>query len=97
MILKLLALLNGTLGIGFVTAIVGIGSWSLLISYMILTLGYGVKEAVATSLVCTIITSSSAAPHLPQEETHEPKDGVAVELSTAVGAILGAYPTLHHG
>ena len=62
MILKLLALLNGTLGIGFVTAIVGIGSWSLLISYMILTLGYGVKEAVATSLVCTIITSSSAAP-----------------------------------
>ncbi|RLG88859.1 MAG: sulfite exporter TauE/SafE family protein, partial [Thermoprotei archaeon] len=44
-------LFAGALGIGFVSAIAGIGGGSLMVPYMILALGYDVKVAIATSLM----------------------------------------------
>ncbi len=86
--------LVSAVGIGFVSAIAGIGGGVLVVPFLILVLGIDVKVAVATSLLCVIVTSSSAASVYLKEGLIDIKALANLEPSTALGAIVGAYITL---
>ena len=86
--------LVSAVGIGFVSAIAGIGGGVLIVPFLILVLGIDVKVAVATSLLCVIVTSSSAASVYLREGLIDVKALANLEPSTALGAIVGAYITL---
>jgi len=94
MLLNLLVLFAGALGIGFVSAIAGIGGGSLMVPFMVLMLDYDVKVAIATSLLCIVVTSSSAASVYLRRGAVDIKTALLLEPTTALGAIVGAYITL---
>ncbi|ADI31527.1 sulfite exporter TauE/SafE family protein [Staphylothermus hellenicus] len=92
--LDLIILFLGALGIGFVSAIVGIGGGTLMIPFMVLVLNYDVKEAIATSLVSIIVTSSSASSIYLRRRDVDLKTAFLLEPPTAAGAIVGAFLTI---
>ena len=94
LLLKLLTLFGGALGIGFVSAIAGIGGGSLMVPFMVLLLGYNVRVAIATSLLCIVVTSSSAASVYLRRGLVDVGTALTLEPATAAGAIAGAYVTL---
>ncbi|MCD6084886.1 MAG: sulfite exporter TauE/SafE family protein [Desulfurococcales archaeon] len=94
MLSNLLMLFAGALGIGFVSAIAGIGGGSLMVPFMVLVLNYDVKVAIATSLLCIVVTSCSAASVYLRRGTVDVKTALLLEPTTALGAIVGAYITL---
>ncbi len=94
MMLDLVLLFVGAIGIGFVSAITGIGGGSLMVPFMVLVLNYDVKVAVATSLICIVVTSSSAASVYLKRGLVDVKTALLLEPTTALGAIVGAYITL---
>lgn len=85
----------GAIGIGFVSAIGGIGGGSLMVPFMVLVLNYDVRVAIATSLLCIVVTSSSAASVYLEKKLVDLKTALILEPTTAVGAIAGAYLTLN--
>lgn len=87
-------LFAGALGIGFVSAVAGIGGGTLMVPFMVIVLGYDVKTAIATSLICIIVTSSSASAVYLRKGMVDLKAALLLEPSTAAGATLGAYITL---
>ena len=84
----------GALGIGFVSAIGGIGGGSLMVPFMVLLLGYDVKVAVATSLLSIVVTSASSASVYLRRGSVDLRTALILEPATAVGAVIGAYTTL---
>ncbi len=94
MISSLILLFVGAIGIGFVSAITGIGGGSLMVPFMVLVLNYDVKVAIATSLICIVVTSSSAASVYLKRGLVDVKTALLLEPATALGAIVGAYITL---
>lgn len=84
----------GAFGIGFISAIAGIGGGSLLVPFLVLALGYDVKIAIATSLMCIVVTSSSASSEYLRRGLVDMNTALLLEPLTALGAITGAYVTL---
>ncbi len=84
----------GALGIGFISAMAGIGGGSLLVPFLVLALGYDVKIAIATSLMCIVVTSSSASSEYLRRGLVDMNTALLLEPLTALGAITGAYVTL---
>lgn len=87
-------LVLGAFGIGLVSAVAGIGGGSLLVPFLILALGYNVKVAIATSLMCIVVTSSSASSEYLRRGLVDVNTALLLEPLTALGAITGAYVTL---
>ncbi len=92
-VITLIWLFLGALGIGFVSAISGIGGGSLIVPFMVLVLGFNIKVAVATSLIAIIITSSIASSEYMRENMVDIKTALTLEPITTIGAILGATIT----
>jgi len=92
--IPILLLVFGAFGIGFLSAMAGIGGGSLLVPFLILALGYDVKVAIATSLMCIVVTSSSASSEYLKRGLVDVKTALLLEPLTALGAIMGAYVTL---
>lgn len=93
-VLDLILLFIGAVGIGFVSAITGIGGGSLAVPFMVLVLNYNVKVAIATSLLCIVVTSSSATSVYLKRGIVNLETALLLEPATAIGAIVGAYITL---
>ena len=94
MLFDLVLLFIGAIGIGFVSAVAGIGGGSLMVPFMVLVLNYNVKVAIATSLLSIVATSSSAASVYLRREMVDLKIALLLEPTTALGAIVGAHITL---
>ncbi len=92
--IELLTLFISAIGVGFVSAIAGIGGGSLLVPFMVLVLGYDIKIAVAASLLCVIATSSMAASEYLERGIVDLKTALLLEPITSLGAIVGANLTL---
>ncbi len=84
--LFVLGLAAGTFG-----ALVGLGGGVILVPVLSLWFGLPIKSAVGISLVCVIATSSGAAAVYVQRRWTDLRLGMVLELSTALGAITGAY------
>jgi len=65
-----------------------------MVPFMVLLLGYDVKVAIATSLMCIIATSASSASVYLREGMVDVRTALVLEPATAVGAIIGAYSTI---
>ncbi len=92
--MRLITLALGGLGIGFVSAIAGIGGGSLMVPFMVILMGYDVKVAIATSLACIIATSTSSASVYLRSGMVNVKTALTLEPLTAIGAVIGAYATV---
>lgn len=91
---NLLLLFIGAIGIGFVSAIAGIGGGSLMVPFMVLMLNYDVRIAIAISLLCVVVTSSTVASEYLKRGLVNIRIALLLEPITALGAIVGAYITL---
>lgn len=92
--IDLLVLLMGAFGIGYISAITGIGGGSLMVPFMVIVLGYDVKQAIATSLVCIVIESSFASNIYLRRRWVDLRTALMLEPITVTGAVTGAYLTI---
>ena len=84
-----LVLLAAGAAAGLFGSLLGLGGGILIVP--MLTLGFGVplREAVAISLVCVIVTSSALAGVYLQRHVANLRLGMVLELFTASGALVG--------
>jgi len=85
-----LVLLAGGAAAGVFGSLLGLGGGVLIVP--LLTLGFGrpLREAVAVSLVCVIVTSSAAAGAYLRGRVANLRLGTVLALFTASGALVGA-------
>jgi uncharacterized membrane protein YfcA len=85
-----LLLLAGGAAAGLFGSLLGLGGGILIVP--LLTLGFGrpLREAVAISLVCVIVTSSAAAGAYLRGRVANLRLGAVLALFTASGALVGA-------
>lgn len=78
---------------GFVTgtfgALLGLGGGVFLIPFLVLVLGLPIHQAVATSIVAVIATSSAGAAMNLERHTVNMRLGMLLEIGTVLGAIAG--------
>jgi uncharacterized membrane protein YfcA len=85
-----LVLMAGGAAAGVFGSLLGLGGGVLIVP--LLTLGFGrpLREAVAVSLVCVIVTSSAAAGAYLRGRVANLRLGTVLALFTATGALVGA-------
>ena len=74
---------------GVLGAILGIGGGVLLIPILVIGLGLPMHEAVATSIISVIATSTAVASTNVERGTANMRLGMTLEIATALGAIAG--------
>jgi len=77
------------LGVGFLSAMLGIGGGALIVPVMVLIFGYSIHTAIATSLIVIIATSNSAASVNVLKNLVNIRLGLFLEMITAAGAVCG--------
>ena len=84
-----LLMVVGGVAAGFFGSLLGLGGGVLIVP--LLTLGFGrpLREAVAVSLVCVIVTSSAAAGAYLRGRVANLRLGAVLALFTATGALVG--------
>ncbi len=93
-IMEFILLFMGALGIGFASAIGGIGGGSLMVPYMVLILKYNVRTAIASSLMTIIATSCSASSIYFEKKLVNIDIALILIPTTVLGAIIGSYTNL---
>ncbi len=88
--LYLLGLVGLGAGAGLLGSLLGIGGGLLISPFLILLFGVPIEQAIATSLVAIIATSSVAASFYVQEKLSDIRLGMVLELATTLGAVSGA-------
>jgi uncharacterized membrane protein YfcA len=84
-----LVLAVGGVAAGLFGALLGLGGGILIVPLLTLAMGVPLREAVAVSLVCVIVTSSAAAGVYLQRHVANLRLGMVLELFTATGAVVG--------
>jgi uncharacterized membrane protein YfcA len=84
-----LVMLGGGLLAGVFGSLLGLGGGILIVPLLSLGFGLPVREAVAVSLVCVIMTSSAAAGVYLERDVANMRLGMTLELFTATGALIG--------
>jgi len=82
-------MLAGGVAAGAFGSILGLGGGVLIVPLLTLVFGLPLREAVAISLVCVIVTSSASAGVYLQRRQANLRLGMILELFTAAGAIVG--------
>lgn len=86
LLLVILGFLAGLLG-----AVTGIGGGVLLAPILALYFGIPIREAIGTSLVAVITTSTASSSVHLQRHTTDIRLGMTLELATSLGAAVMAY------
>lgn len=84
-----LLLVAGGAAAGVFGALLGLGGGILIVPLLTLGFALPLREAVAVSLVCVIVTSSASASVYLQREVANLRLGMSLELFTAMGALCG--------
>lgn len=74
---------------GLFGALLGIGGGVFLVPFLNLVLGYSFKQAVATSLVTVIATSSAVSARTAGKQLINLRLGMLLEVATAAGGLAG--------
>lgn len=80
------SMVAGTFG-----AMLGLGGGIIVIPVLTLIFGVPMKEAIATSLVTVIATSTSAAVVYVEKHFANIRLGMTLEMATTVGALIGGF------
>src|SRR5512143_535172 len=83
--LSILGFFAGGLG-----ALLGIGGGLIIIPILTLYFGVPIHQAIGTSLVCVIATSSGAAARYVEHRLADIRLGMTLELATTIAAIGGS-------
>ena len=86
---QLLLLMVGGSAAGVFGALLGLGGGVLMVPLLTLGFGLPLRESIGTSLVCVIVTSSSAASVYLRRNVANLRLGMTLELFTALGAMAG--------
>jgi uncharacterized membrane protein YfcA len=78
-------------GAGLIGALFGLGGGILIVPILVLVLEVPMHNAVATSLLCVIATSSAAASKNVSKGIANIHLGMALEVWTVAGSILGSF------
>jgi len=84
-----LSLLLGGFVTGTFGALLGLGGGVFLIPFLVLVLGFPMHQAIATSIVAVIATSSAGAAINLERRTVNMRLGMLLEIATVAGAIAG--------
>lgn len=84
LVLVLLGVFAGWLG-----AVVGIGGGVVIVPALVLGFGYGIRLAVAASLVAVVATSTAAGSAYVGEGLANMRLGMTLEIATTLGGITG--------
>jgi hypothetical protein len=84
-----LLMIGGGATAGFFGSLLGLGGGVLIVPLLTLGFGLPLRESVAVSLVCVIMTSSAAAGVYLERHVANLRLGMTLELFTAVGALVG--------
>jgi uncharacterized membrane protein YfcA len=90
--LSMVSLLLGSIPVGFLGALTGLGGASILIPILV-SMGIPVKEAIACGMASIIATSSGSASSYVRERIANVRVAMFLEMFTTVGAIVGATIT----
>jgi uncharacterized protein len=82
-------LLAGGFVAGTFGALLGLGGGVLLIPFLVLVLGVPMHQAIATSIIAVIATSSAGASMNLERRTVHIRLGMLLEIATVTGAIFG--------
>jgi uncharacterized protein len=84
----LLLVLGGAIA-GTFGAMLGLGGGVFLIPFLSLVFGLPMHQAIATSILAVIATSSAGAAMNVERQTVNMRLGMVLEIATVIGAILG--------
>ncbi|HEY4226859.1 MAG TPA: sulfite exporter TauE/SafE family protein [Candidatus Limnocylindrales bacterium] len=84
-----LLMLVGGVAAGVFGSLLGLGGGLLIVPLLTIVFGLPLREAVAVSLVCVIVTSSASASVFLERRQANLRLGMTLELFTAMGAIVG--------
>jgi len=84
-----LFMLVGGVIAGLFGSLLGLGGGVLIIPMLTLIFGVPMKQAIGTSLICVIATSSGAASLYVKKHLADIRLGMTLELATTMGAIVG--------
>jgi uncharacterized membrane protein YfcA len=84
-----LILLVGGVGTGILGALLGLGGGVFLVPFLVFVFNLPMHQAIATSIVAVIATSSAAASVNIERQTVNVRLGMLLEIATVLGAILG--------
>ena len=88
-ILSFIFLLAGGFVAGTFGALLGLGGGVLLIPFLVIVLGIPMHQAIATSIIAVIATSSAGAAMNLERHIVNMRLGMVLEIATVTGAILG--------
>jgi uncharacterized membrane protein YfcA len=86
---QILFLMAGGAIAGVFGALLGLGGGILIVPLLTLGFGLPLREAIGTSLVCVIVTSSAAASVYLRRDVANLRLGMTLELFTATAAMAG--------
>lgn len=84
-----LALFAGGIATGTIGALLGLGGGVFLIPFLVIVFDLPMHQAIATSIIAVIATSSAGAAINLQRRTVNMRLGMLLEIATVLGAILG--------
>jgi uncharacterized protein len=88
-IISFIYLLLGGFAAGTFGALLGLGGGVLLIPFLVLVAGVPMHQAIATSIIAVIATSSAGAAMNLERRIVNMRLGILLETATVTGAILG--------
>ena len=80
--------------VGFLAALVGIGGGTIIVPLLTLFFGLPIKEAVAISIVTVVAAGITGASRYLKQKITNIRLGLFLEMSTTLGAMLGAILAL---
>ncbi len=84
----------GSFAAGLLGALTGLGGGVVIVPLLVLVFGVDLPDAVGTSLVAVIATSSGAAAAYVREGYSNIRIGMVLEVATTIGAVAGALLAL---
>jgi uncharacterized membrane protein YfcA len=84
-----LIMIAGGIAAGVFGSLLGLGGGILIVPLLTFGFNLPIREAVAVSLVCVIVTSSASAGVYLQRQVANLRLGMTLELFTALGALAG--------
>ena len=87
---SLLMLLTGVIA-GFIGALLGVGGGVVIIPCLTMFFNFGIKEAIAVSIVSVVATSIAGASRYVEQRITNVRLGMFLETATTAGAVSGAF------
>jgi len=81
----------GGAGAGFIASLLGIGGGLFVVPWLTLVFNLPMHQAIATSLIAIIATSSGASSNYLKTQIADVRLGLSLGLATVIGAITGGF------